>query len=244
MRLDASSLDQRRVGGDLLFNERIELGWCHHHRIDAKCDELVPHLRRSQRFDGLVVQLLKMARGVFAGRNIPIQNGYSASVKPASEVVGTSGSAAERLALFTTSAVSLPSFTNGKAFPTGAKKKSIRPAMISAHYFRPTLEWHMHGLHAGAGLESYGAEMRCGPDASRAEVQNAWLCLGRSHEIGHRLETAGRRNHQDARRKAERDDRRKIPHRIETQARIERRRDRVRGRVDEYGVAIGICLGD
>ena len=48
-------------------------------------------------------------RGVFAGRNMPIQNGYSASVKPASEVVGTSGSAAERLALFTTSAVSVPS---------------------------------------------------------------------------------------------------------------------------------------
>ena len=67
--------------------------------------------------------LSTILRGVFAGRNIPNQNGYSALVNPASEVVGTSGSAAERLKPFTTSAVSVPSFTCGKRYSDRCKEK-------------------------------------------------------------------------------------------------------------------------
>ena len=46
VRLDAGRLDQRRVGGDLLFDIGIELGWSHHHRVDTQCGQLVPHLGR------------------------------------------------------------------------------------------------------------------------------------------------------------------------------------------------------
>ena len=90
-------------------------------------------------------------REVFVGTNMPIQNGYSASMNPASEVVGTAGNAAERLALFTTSAVSLPSCTNGKAFATGAEE--VDPTCDHlADDFRSALEWHVYGVHADARL--------------------------------------------------------------------------------------------
>src|SRR5262245_18382631 len=49
-----------------------------------------------------------MSRRVFACRNNPNQNAYSAPVTPPSRVVGTLGNAAERFAPFTASAVSLP----------------------------------------------------------------------------------------------------------------------------------------
>ena len=143
MRLDAGSLDQRCVGGDLLLNEPIELGLVSSPSEQRQVRRASPAASASNALTASSCSFSMMARGVFAGRNIPIQNGHSASVKPASEVVGTSGSAAERLALFTTSAVSLPSFTNGKAFATGGKKKSISTCDDLADYFRPTLEWHV-----------------------------------------------------------------------------------------------------
>src|SRR5207344_884871 len=52
--------------------------------------------------------LLTMSRDVFAGRNTPNQLGYSASTRPASVIVGTSGRAEARFGLFTASASSLP----------------------------------------------------------------------------------------------------------------------------------------
>ena len=52
---------------------------------------------------------------------MPIQKSKSESGKPASTVVGTSGSAVARLLLLTASASSLPSRTNGSAGVIGQK---------------------------------------------------------------------------------------------------------------------------
>jgi hypothetical protein len=72
-----------------------------------------------------------MSGGVFAGTKSPNQIGYSASVKPSSLVVGTSGKAAVRVAPLTASARSLPSRTCGPTSAGGPKKKSTRPAITS-----------------------------------------------------------------------------------------------------------------
>ena len=54
-------------------------------------------------------------------------------------MVGTSGSAEERVAPFTASAASLPSRISGRAAPSARKAKSIRPATSSVIISAPPL---------------------------------------------------------------------------------------------------------
>ena len=68
---------------------------------------LAPHRRGLQALDGLLVDARDTSRGVCLGTNSPIQKSKSESGKPASSVVGTSGSAAARLTLDTASASEL-----------------------------------------------------------------------------------------------------------------------------------------
>ena len=63
--------------------------------------------------------LTMMSRGVFAGTNRPLQNGYAELARPASPLVGTSGSSAARFSALIASATSLPSLINGSAGAIG-----------------------------------------------------------------------------------------------------------------------------
>ena len=62
-----------------------------------------------------------MSRGVFDGTSTPNQIALSASFKPISTGVGTSGSSATRLAVETTSARTWPSRISGNAVASGQK---------------------------------------------------------------------------------------------------------------------------
>ena len=95
--------------------------------------------------------LSTMSRRVLAGRNSPYQIGYSASLKPASCVVGTSGKAGVRRAPFTTNAVSLPSRTCGSTSAGGPKKKSTRPAITSDTASAPPERGEVHVAISTAG---------------------------------------------------------------------------------------------
>jgi hypothetical protein len=110
------------------------------------------------------LSLSTMARGVLAGKNMPIQNGYSASWKPASAVVGTSGSTVDLVALFTTSAVSMPSFTNGKCIPNRGEEEVEATGDDLVDCLRSALEGNVHRLYRGARHEAHCAEMGGGSD--------------------------------------------------------------------------------
>ena len=81
-------------------------------------------------------------------------------------------------------------------------------------------------------------------DTNRGEVQRARLGFSDGDQIANGLEALGRRNHQDARRYAKRDDRRKISRWMVAKVRIKRRRNRVCGPMGQNCVAIWVRLGD
>ena len=65
--------------------------------------------------------------GVLAGAKAPTQNLYSASGRPISVTVGTSGISGSRFRELTASELTLPSFVNDIAFRAGAGYVSTRP---------------------------------------------------------------------------------------------------------------------
>ena len=159
-------------------------------------------------------------------------------------MVGTSGNAEERVGAIHRERRELAVLNLRQGGPDRHEEEVDPSRDHLGHRLRTALERNMHGLHAGAEPEAFRAQMRCSPDTGRGEIERARLRLGCSDEFADCLEALGRRNDQDERRDAERDDCRKISRRMVAQVRMKRRRYRVRGRVDEEGVAIGVRLGD
>ena len=122
---------------------------------------------------------------------------------------------------------------------TGRPEKEIDPAGNHlGHRLRAALEGHMDHVEAGAHPEALGGKMRRTADTDRGKIQGAGLCFRGRHEIGNRLESARRRNDEDAGRGSERDHGDEIARGIVGEARIERRRDRVGIGIHEQRVAV------
>ena len=82
------------------------------------------------------------------------------------------------------------------------------------------------------------------PTPAEPKFRAPGFALAAATKSRDRLESARGRDNQHARHNAQRGNGRKIGRRIVVQVRIKRRRDRVRGRVDQHGVAVGIRFGD
>jgi hypothetical protein len=131
LRLEAGRVHHERVGLDLFPEAGVEFpdgmlvgappSFTMRSLTSGTCRALmISRFRRST-----------MSRGVFAGSKAPNQKLYALSGKPASTVVGTSGSSSARRDELTAIATSFPSRIKGIAGNVGTMKKSTRPAMIS-----------------------------------------------------------------------------------------------------------------
>ena len=102
-----------------------------------------------------------MAGGVPAGRKMPIQVSSSTPGKPDSAKVGTSGSAATRVALDTASARSLPDLTKGSGVARAPAPMLGSPATTAAADGPAPRKW-IAGMSSFANTLNRFSAVRCG----------------------------------------------------------------------------------
>src|SRR4030088_2024093 len=169
-----------------------------------------------------------MGDGVFEGANIPTQKLYSEFGNPASTVVGTSGSAVVRWDPLTASACSLPSLRNGSATINGAKKKSTRSASTSISASGAPLLGTCTAWKPAARRNTSLAKCEKFPAPGGVVHQSGPRLRGRD-EVGQVLVPLRRRDRENRRHVAERDDGREVAQGIEWQGAGRGPADRRRG---------------
>ena len=245
--LEAGGFNQRGVDGDVLFDEGIEFGRRHEpsdrRRVSSALAATLVALQRLQR---LAVQFLDdLALGLRRQKDPKPDRIFGVDKAGLLRRRYVRQRCRPRLALFTASATSLPSRTSGSTKSDRSEEEIDPSGDDLGHRFSAAPIRDMQGLDARAetGTVRRSGGLRCRRPTDE-KVNRARLCFGGGDQIAGGLEALRRRNDQDARRTAKRDHGGKIPRRIVAEVRIKRRRDGVRVRVDEQGVAVGVRLGD
>ena len=185
-----------------------------------------------------------MASGVFLGANRPNQMVARKSGRPASSMVGTSGSKGSRRRLATASARSLPAFTCGAMAPGTTKAARDLARQQVLQHRRAAAIGHVVQLGAGLLLEQADGEMRHGAEAGRADVDAAGRLLRRRDEGGERRDVElGRIDHQHVGHAGDRADRSEVAAEVEVRPGIDLRRIGEAGIAQQQRVAVGRRAG-